>query len=143
MFRIYALAIASFAVAAVGVVTLERTAARAEWNAAARVTSAPAGEETPLADHFFHVQWTAVARPRGGSEITGYVYNDYGDPAVNVQLRIAELDAPGQEVAYAIRPVVGAVPGYGRAYFDARVPARPSYRVTVVSFAFLESKGVS
>jgi hypothetical protein len=114
MFRIYVLAIASFAVAAVGAVALDRTAARADWDEDAPVTKTLDQENAPLADRFFHVGWT----PTPGSE----------------------LDAAGREAAYAIWPIDDTVPGFGRAYFDARVPESQSYRVTVASFEFVESQ---
>lgn len=140
MFRIYVLAIASFAVAAVGAVALDRTAVRADWDEDAPVTKTLDQENAPLADRFFHVEWTLTPGSRNQSEIVGYVYNDYGEAAVNIRLRIAELDAAGREVAYAIWPIDDTVPGFGRAYFDARVPESQSYRVTVASFEFAESQ---
>ncbi|HXJ83049.1 MAG TPA: FxLYD domain-containing protein [Candidatus Methylomirabilis sp.] len=95
-----------------------------------------------LASQFFHVQWTSAPNTRGNSTITGYVYNDYGQPAKDVQVRISTLDPSGHVVTSEIRPVHGLVPAEGRAYFEANVPNSPSpYQVTVASFEFVEFPG--
>jgi hypothetical protein len=98
-------------------------------------------DDASLADQFFHVQWSAAAGRAGQEHITGYVYNDFGDSAARVELRITGLDSSGAEVESVIRPVGGSVPGFGRAYFDIHVPRSPSYRVAVTSFDFVESRG--
>jgi hypothetical protein len=148
MFRIYTLAIASFVVAAAGVVALDQTAARADWFKTGEgprwtaVAPEPLNhDDAPLADQFFHVEWSAAAGRRGQEDISGYVYNDYGEFAVNVELRITELNSTGGEVESVVRPVGGSVPGFGRAYFDVHVPRSRSYRVAVTSFGFVEPRG--
>lgn len=87
---------------------------------------------------FFHVEWTSRADRRGQSRLTGYVYDDEGQPATNVEIQISLLDATGHEVGSVFRPVRGLVPGLGRAYFDVTVPDAPSYRVSVASFDLVE-----
>ena len=98
-----------------------------------------------LGDQFFHVQYDATPRGETQSELSGYVYNDYGQPADAVQLEITELDANGQPVASEVRPVQGVVPAEGRAYFDVQVPRSAFYRVKVQTFDFIEdgSSGAS
>jgi hypothetical protein len=146
MLRMATVVLACFAVAVVGVIALGDRTARAEWNEYGKDwdESAPVqkslGEEEGLGDQMFHVEWTVAAAPDGQSEITGYVYNDEGEAADNVELRIIALDAAGQPVDSVVRPVRGEVPGLGRAYFEARVPAGASFRVQVASFE-LESGG--
>ena len=129
MFRIFTVVLMSFAVAALGVAGLDAHVARAEW------------DESALADHFFHVEWTADPGAAGRTRITGYVYNDSGDSAINVALRIHEVDASGQDVASEIAPVGQTIPAHGRAYFDVRVPNSRFYRVDVSSFDFMELPG--
>ena len=51
--------------------------------------AATMNEDAGLADQFFHVVWTAGAGRAGMSRITGYVYNDYGQAAQDVELRIS------------------------------------------------------
>ena len=107
--------------------------------AADGVQVAATQEASPtLSDQFFRVEWTASPGGQGDSRITGYVYNQYGDAAENVQLRISEVDASGRVVSSVTRPVFGTVPGEDRAYFDVQVPTSPSYQVAVQSFNFLE-----
>jgi hypothetical protein len=88
-------------------------------------------------DRFFHVEWSAGLAERGQSRIVGYVYNDYREDAVNVQLRISQFDASGHPVDSVVQPVGDVVRAGGRAFFELRVPGEgPSYRVAVASFAF-------
>ena len=88
-------------------------------------------------DRFFHVEWSAGVAERGQSRIVGYVYNDYREDAVNVQLRISQFDASGRPVDSIVQPVGDVVRAGGRAFFELRVPGEgPAYRVAVASFAF-------
>jgi hypothetical protein len=148
MLRMVTMAIACFAVAVVAVVTLDGRVARAGWNEyggdwdeAAPVGKTLGHEDTSLGDQFFHVEWAATPGPAGEAELTGYVYNDDGEAAVNVELRITELDTAGQPVESSMREVRGTVPGLGRTYFDVRVPASQAYQVHVASFEFVETSG--
>ena len=149
MFRIFKVMLASFAVAALGVAGLDAHVARADWNEIAVDwdESAPVAKafdpdnETALADHFFHVEWTASPGAAGRARITGYVYNDYGDSAINVALRVHAIDASGNDVGSLVAPIGEAVPGHGRTYFDVAVPGSRFYRVDVVSFDFVELEG--
>jgi hypothetical protein len=110
-----------------------RAASQAELGAGMQQAPYPA-----LADRLFRVEWSAGAAGEGQSRVVGYVYNDYREDAVNVQLRISELDPSGQAVASIDQPVGDTVPAGGRVFFDARVPGLgPSYRVAVASFDFM------
>ena len=103
-----------------------------------RQTAGAASEAPALADRLFRVEWSAGAAGEGQSRVVGYVYNDYREDAVNVQLRINALDPSGQAVASIDQPVGDTVPAGGRVFFDARVPGLgPSYRVAVASFDFM------
>ncbi len=115
---------------------------RGEWRGAWEATQ---GTGASLSDQFFHVEYGTTARGQGQSEINGYVYNDYGQPAINVELEITEFDANGQPIGSETRPVFGLVPAESRAYFDVRVPQGASYRVRVQGFDFVEdgSSGVN
>ena len=111
----------------------------ADWDEAAPVGKTLAPDDTSLGDQFF--EWAVTPGSDGQSEITGYVYNDDGQAAVNVELRIIELDAAGQPVETSMREVRSAVPGLGRSYFDVKVPKSQAYRVDVASFEFFEGSG--
>ena len=134
MRRILTLAVATLTI--VSLVLLGGTTARAET---AWYSSGVTGENGTLGDQFFRVEWTVAAASLGQTRMTGYVYNDYGQPAKDVQLKIAIVDPNGAVGTSVIRPVRGLVPAGSRAYFDARVPASAApYQVTVASFDFLE-----
>jgi hypothetical protein len=75
------------------------------------------------------------------SRITGYVYNDYGQAAQDVELRVRGLDSAGQPVATVIQHLGDTVPARGRGYFDLQVPLSPSYQVNVESFEFTLGHG--
>ncbi|HUM17139.1 MAG TPA: hypothetical protein VL086_15695 [Candidatus Nitrosotalea sp.] len=141
MIRIYTLAIASFAVVVVGAVALDHLTARADWDETAPVTKTLGQDGNATAtrlDEVFHVEWSAAAGRQHQEHIAGYVYNDSGVYATNVQLTITELDSSGQNVSNIIRRVPGSVPGFSRAYFDVPVPPSASYRVAVTSFDVVE-----
>ena len=83
------------------------------------------------------VEWVASPDRSGRSRLEGSVRNDYGRTALNVQLRVSEIDAAGETVSTVIGPTLERVPGQGRVRFDVQVPDhRRSYRVAVASFSF-------
>jgi hypothetical protein len=92
--------------------------------------SAPSGIDSRL-----HLDWDAGTGRGGKPVIQGYIYNDYGRPAVDVRLLVETLDASGAVTARTIGFVVGAVQFKDRAYFEVPLQATgASYRVTVTSF---------
>jgi len=92
-----------------------------------------------LADRLFRVEWTAGGSGQTESRIVGYVYNDSRQDAVNVRLRISELDASGRTIRSVIKPMGDPVPALSRASFDLEMPgASPSYRVAVESFGLMD-----
>ena len=95
-------------------------------------------QDKKLAERFFHVEWTAREEQSGMSRISGYVYNDYGEAAEDIELLITGLDSAGQPVSTAIEHLRDTVPARGRGFFDIQVPESPSYRVNVESFEFAE-----
>jgi hypothetical protein len=149
MFRIFTMMLASVAVAALGVAGLDAHVARADWSEPGLDRDEPApvtrtlnpDDESALADHFFHVEWTADSGAAGRTPITGYVYNDHRDSAVNVAPRVHEIDASGQDIASEVVPVGETIPAHGRASFDVRVPSSRFHRVDGTSFDFLELPG--
>jgi hypothetical protein len=104
-----------------------------------RTASAQEETQATVAGQSFRVDWTVSTGAEGKARISGYVYNDNGDPADQVQLRITELDASGQAVTSVVEPIDETVPAFDRAYFDVLVPGQAaSYRVAVESFSSLE-----
>ena len=98
--------------------------------AAEGVPPVPSRESGPrLADRLFRVEWTAEAGSQGQTRIIGHVYNESDHDAVNVELRISELDASGRTVESVIKQTSDPVPAAGRAFFDLQVPnTSPFYR---------------
>jgi hypothetical protein len=146
--RIYALALASFAVTTIALGTGVAGAGSmkapstgtvpGDWDIDTETPGKGAHQIESVGADFFHVDWASRSDGRGQSRLTGYVYDDDGQPATNVELQVSLLDATGHEVGSVIRPVRGLIPGEGRAYFDVTVPAAPSYRVRVDSFELVE-----
>lgn len=106
-----------------------------------RTASAQDQAQGTVADQFFSVNWTVSPGKQGKSKISGYVYNNYGEAADQVQLRITELDASGHPGASFVEPMAETVPGFDRTYFDVQVPSQAaSYRVAVESYNFVGDK---
>jgi hypothetical protein len=83
------------------------------------------------------VEWTASAARSGRARLEDSVHNGSGHAALNVQLRISEVDETGETVRTVIGPTLARVPGQGEVRFDIQVPDhRHSYRVAVASFSF-------
>jgi hypothetical protein len=148
MLRIYTLALASLAAATMamgaGVATASSIKAPStgpvsgDWDIDTETPDKAAHQVESVGADFFHVDWESRAAGQGQSRLTGYVYDDDGQAATNVELQISMLDAAGHEIANVFRPVRGLVPGEGRAYFDVTVPNARSYHVRVASFDLLE-----
>jgi hypothetical protein len=100
----------------------------------ASVTTAIQGWE-----HYFKLDWTAEPKPNG-TEIGGYVYNNYGAQAVNVQILAQGLDEQGNLVGQKLEWVQGGVPPLQRSFFKvAGLPPAPRYRVAVWAFDWVQS----
>jgi hypothetical protein len=148
MLRIYAIALASLAAVTIaagaggvraGSMTAPSTGTvGGDWDIDTDALGTATRQAESVGADFFHVDWQARADGRGQSRLTGYVYDDEGQPATDVEIQIVRLDATGHEVESVLRPVRGLVPAKGRAYFDVSVPDAPSYQVSVVSFALVE-----
>ena len=83
-------------------------------------------------DRYFKLEWS-----KSGRNVNGYVYNSGHRRAVNMQLLVEGLDASGKVVAKTTT-WVRDVPPNNRAFFDVAVPTAPSYRVSVLSFDWIE-----
>ncbi len=104
----------------------------------AAAMSAPSGIDSRL-----RLDWEARIGWRGRTVIGGYVYNDYGRPAVDVHLLIETLDASGAVIGRTIGFVQGAVQFNDRAYFEVPIKTPGAwYRVTVTSFDWLSGGGL-
>jgi hypothetical protein len=90
-------------------------------------------------EHYFRLDWSPKATA-AGTEIEGYVYNNYGRPMGGVRVLGQALDAQGNVIAQKIEWVPGIVPTLDRSYFRiSALPTAPQYRVTVWAFDIIDS----
>src|SRR5262249_52901887 len=102
--------------------------------------AAQGGPETALAAEHFRVDGRVKEDHDGHAKISGYLYNDYGEAADQIRLRITELDASGHTVATYVEPISDTLPGFDRTYFYVKVPGHASsYQVAVDSFNFADT----
>ena len=88
-------------------------------------------------DRYLRLEWE-VEQAKKGPRITGYVYNDRGLWALNVQLLVEAQDAAGRTVSQTRGYVGWNVPPMGRASFEVAVPPGTAYRVRIESFDWLK-----
>jgi hypothetical protein len=80
------------------------------------------------------VETQPAAMHHGQPRVEGYVYNERYWAVARVLLLVEQLDEGGAVVASQPTWVSGSPVPFGRAYFEARVPALDAkYRVRVVS----------
>jgi len=98
--------------------------------AARAVTITPSGIDPRL-----RLEWEAHEDRRGRPVIAGYVYNDSGQPAINLRLVAEALDASGQVVDRAVGFVTAGVPAFNRSYFSVALHrAGAGYRIALTGF---------
>jgi hypothetical protein len=86
-------------------------------------------------DSRLRLEWEAREDRGGRPVITGYIYNDSGQPAINLRLMAEALDASGQVVDRAIGFVTAGVPAFNRSYFSVSLhKAGAAYRIAVTGF---------
>jgi hypothetical protein len=91
-----------------------------------------AGEVQESSDPAFRLEWA-----RDGRKVDGYVYNRTSRYAAKMRLLVEGLDASGKVTA-ATGTWVTDVPPNNRSYFQVAVPDAQSYRVTIVSYTWIQ-----
>ena len=125
-----------FAVLAVVVVGFTGGSGAGSMTPSASVTTAIQGWES-----YFKLNWTVQPKPKG-NEIEGYVHNNYGSPAANVQVLAQALDEQGNVIGQKVEWVPGIVPPLNRSFFRVPgLPPAPQYRVSVWAFDWVQSSG--
>ena len=108
-------------------------------SACAETGMRPSAEVTstvPSWQNWFKLDWAIDPEQGGTRRITGYVYNDYGEAAYNVQLLTQALDKTGAVLHQRINWAGGIGP-MSRSYFEVRnLPPADQYRVSVWAFDF-------
>ena len=95
----------------------------------------------PGSERFFRVNWDV--RPERGDtrRLSGYVENTYGEAAARVQLLGQALDTSGAVLGQRLQWVHGAIPGFGRVYYESPgMPPADHYRVTVWAFERIQGR---
>ena len=123
-------------IAAVALTLIAAGCATPETTPSATVTTLMPGSE-----RFFRINWEA--RPERGDtrRLSGYVENTYGEAAARVQLLGQALDTSGAVVGQRLQWVHGAIPGFGRVYYEIPgMPVADNYRVTVWAFDRIQGR---
>jgi len=96
----------------------------------------PAGEivSKETLDAYFRLEWS-----KAGRKVNGYVYNSSNRRAQHMQLLVEGLDAAGAVVSRTSTEVRD-VPPNNRAFFETPVAEAPSYRVSILSFDWIEDR---
>lgn len=103
--------------------------ATAETQPSAAVTSL-----APDAQRSFRITWDVEDRA-GERRLRGYLENTLGEPVTRVQVLGQALDATGNVIGQRLEWVPGAIPAFGRGYFQiSKMPAADQYRVTVWAY---------
>jgi hypothetical protein len=104
--------------------------------AAAGAPPAPAGDvvSKETIDAYFRLEWS-----RSGSKVNGYVYNSSNRRAGHMQLLVEGLDPAGAVVSKTSTSVRD-VPPNNRAFFETSVGEAPAYRVSIISFDWVEER---
>jgi hypothetical protein len=95
-------------------------------------TSSPAQPTQATADRPFRLEWS-----KDGPKVNGYVYNTTSRYAGYLTLLVEGVDASGN-VVNTTKTWVRDVPPNYRSFFDVAVPGAPSYRVSVLSYSWLQ-----
>ena len=97
---------------------------------------APAGDVVAkeTIDSNFRLEWS-----RTGRGVSGFVYNTSNRRAGHMQLLVESLDAAGA-VVNRTSTSVRDVPPNNRAFFETSVGEAPSYRVSIISFDWVEER---
>jgi hypothetical protein len=97
----------------------------------------------PDSERWFKISWE-VRPERGDSRrLSGYVENTYGEAAAQVQLLAQALSSSGDIVGQRIEWIPGAIPGFGRVYYEVPgMPPADHYRVTVWAYERIQGDDV-
>jgi hypothetical protein len=96
----------------------------------------------PDSERWFKLSWdVAPEKDADLRRLRGYVENTYGEAAGRVQLLGQALDGGGAVVGQKIWWLSGAVPGFGRVYFEIpNMPKADHYRVTVWTYERIQGR---
>lgn len=94
----------------------------------------------PGSERFFRINWDVTPERGDTRRLSGYVENTYGEAAGKVQLLGQALSSSGDVVGQRLQWVHGAIPGFGRVYYEIPgMPPADNYRVTVWAYERLQA----
>jgi hypothetical protein len=124
--------------------TLAVVATMVAATACATAETTPSATVTTLmpdAERWFRINWDVRPERDGARRLSGYVENTYGEAAARVQLLGQALDASGALVGQRLQWVHGAIPGFGRVYYEIPgMPAADHYRVSVWAYERIQGR---
>ena len=95
-------------------------------------------------ENYFSIEWAAAQGRNGTQRVTGYIYNNKGEYAVDLRVMAQAVDAAGAVVGQRIAFVPGGVGGLGRVYFEVpNLPVASTYRVSVYDYTRVQGSGDS
>jgi hypothetical protein len=93
--------------------------------------------EDPLAPRYFSIEW---ALDPANANISGYVYNQYGQTMGAVRLVVEMLDGEQNVQSRRYEWLGRPLSPFSRSYFQVKkLPPATSYRVAVNSYTIIES----
>ena len=89
----------------------------------------------------FSIEWKAQPEPGGTTLLSGRIASRYGAYASPLRLLGMAVDSSGKVIGQRIVWVPEGIPGFAQVYFEiGRLPAAPSYKVTVWDYSFIEAR---
>lgn len=123
-------------VAAATLMLVATGCATADTTPSATVTTLMPGSE-----RWFRINWDVRPERDDSRRLSGYVENTYGEAAGRVQLLGQALDLSGAVVGQRLQWVHGAIPGFGRVYYEIPgMPPADHYRVSVWSYDRIQGR---
>jgi hypothetical protein len=96
---------------------------------------------SPAWQNWFRFDYAVDQDPGGKRRVSGYLYNTYGEPMVDIQVLAQALDKSGAVVGQQINWVPPISP-MSRTYFEVRnLPPADEYRMSVWSFTIQQREG--
>jgi len=87
---------------------------------------------------FFRVQWDVTPKD-GQALVEGYITNEWGFAALNLQLLVTGYDASGRQVGQRIAWGPSEIDYGARVYFNVPVPVAASYEVAILAWTWVQT----
>lgn len=91
-------------------------------------------------EKYFRLEWEPGER-HGRPEVLGNLFNEWGETAHRIRLRVESLDQAGHVTAVTESTLPGVITPGTHAFFEVPVPTpAPSYRVSVIAWDWMLRK---